>query len=271
VVVADNCAGFVDFAFDNFQDHSGITLIIGVVCFAFQIYGDFSGYSDMAIGLGKLLGFDLMTNFKVPYFSRDVAEFWRRWHISLSTWFRDYVYFPLGGSKEGKTKSIRNVLIIFLVSGFWHGANWTYIVWGGLNGLFFIPLLIRNKNRNYLDTVAEGKTFAKINEISKIVFTFTLICIAWIFFRASNLEQAFLYIGTILDNILLIDFPNSAILNLFLIGILIFIEWVGRVNDVPIEFNNTSRLFRQIFYVALVLSVCLFFDYNTKAFIYFQF
>ncbi len=271
VVVADTCAGFVDFAFDNFQDHSGITLIIGVVCFAFQIYGDFSGYSDMAIGLGKLLGFNLMTNFKVPYFSRNVAEFWRRWHISLSTWFRDYVYFPLGGSKEGKAKSIRNVLIIFLVSGFWHGANWTYIIWGGLNGLFFIPLLIKDKNRNYLDTVAEGKTFAKISDIGKMVFTFSLICLAWIFFRASSLDQATSYISTIFENISILNFPTSSALSLFLIGILVFIEWIGRLSKITFDFKKTPKLFKQGFYILIILAVCFFFDYNTKAFIYFQF
>ena len=140
VVVADSCAPYVDMCFDNPEAFSGSTLILGAILFSFQIYGDFSGYSDIAIGTAKLFGFELMTNFKFPYFSRDIAEFWRRWHISLSTWFRDYLYIPLGGSRVSKPKAIRNVFVIFLVSGFWHGANWTFIVWGGIHALLFIPL-----------------------------------------------------------------------------------------------------------------------------------
>ena len=147
VVVADSCAPYVDMCFDNPEAFSGSTLILGAILFSFQIYGDFSGYSDIAIGTAKLFGFELMTNFKFPYFSRDIAEFWRRWHISLSTWFRDYLYIPLGGSRVSKPKAIRNVFIIFLVSGFWHGANWTFIVWGGIHALLFIPLFLRGTNR----------------------------------------------------------------------------------------------------------------------------
>ena len=147
VVVADSCAPYVDMCFDNPEAFSGSTLILGAILFSFQIYGDFSGYSDIAIGTAKLFGFELMTNFKFPYFSRDIAEFWRRWHISLSTWFRDYLYIPLGGSRVSKPKAIRNVFVIFLVSGFWHGANWTFIVWGGIHALLFIPLFLRGTNR----------------------------------------------------------------------------------------------------------------------------
>ena len=156
VVVADSCAPYVDMCFDNPEAFSGSTLILGAILFSFQIYGDFSGYSDIAIGTAKLFGFELMTNFKFPYFSRDIAEFWRRWHISLSTWFRDYLYIPLGGSRVSKPKAIRNVFVIFLVSGFWHGANWTFIVWGGIHALLFIPLFLRGTNRkNTSDVVAK--------------------------------------------------------------------------------------------------------------------
>jgi D-alanyl-lipoteichoic acid acyltransferase DltB (MBOAT superfamily) len=154
VVIADTCAQYANQIFDNSANHDGFTLLMGAVAFTFQIYGDFSGYSDIAIGTARLFNFKLMENFRYPYFSRDIAEFWRRWHISLSTWFRDYLYIPLGGSRVSRSKVIRNVFIIFVVSGFWHGANWTYIFWGFLNALYFLPSLLRNNNRNYLDTVA---------------------------------------------------------------------------------------------------------------------
>src|SRR5690606_13060479 len=164
VVIADNCAQFANDIFNNYTDYSSSTLLLGAVFFAFQIYGDFSGYSDIAIGTSRLFGFDLMKNFAYPYFSRDIAEFWRRWHISLSTWFRDYVYIPLGGSRGTKTNQIRNVFIIFIVSGFWHGANWTFIVWGALNAIYFLPLLLRKKNRVYTGDIAPGKFFPSFRE-----------------------------------------------------------------------------------------------------------
>jgi D-alanyl-lipoteichoic acid acyltransferase DltB (MBOAT superfamily) len=177
VVIADNCAFFVNQIFDNPDNFSSAELGLGAVLFAFQIYGDFSGYSDIAIGTARLFGFQLMTNFAFPYFSRDIAEFWRRWHISLSTWFRDYLYIPLGGSRVRRSLQVRNVLIIFLVSGFWHGANWTFIIWGALHALFFLPLLIFKLNRKYLENDA-----LQFQQILKIGFTFTIVCLAWIFF-----------------------------------------------------------------------------------------
>jgi len=166
------------------------------VYFAFQIYGDFSGYSDIAIGTAKLFGIQLMTNFKTPYFSRDIAEFWRRWHISLSTWFRDYLYIPLGGSRVGKWKSVRNVFVIFLVSGFWHGANWTFIVWGGIHAALFLPLLLRGKNRRYTsDTIGEGRWLPTAREFLGMAWTFGMVCVAWVFFRAESVGEAVNYIG----------------------------------------------------------------------------
>ena len=149
IVIADNCAVYVNMVFENPQDQTGSTLLLGAIFFAFQIYGDFSGYSDIAIGTARLFGFNLMQNFAFPYFTRDIAEFWRCWHISLTTWFRDYLYIPLGGSRVSKTKLVRNTFIIFIVSGFWHGANWTFIVWGAFHALLFLPLILLNQNRKY--------------------------------------------------------------------------------------------------------------------------
>ena len=166
VVIADQCAEIANMTFNNYGDYSGSTLALGAVFFAFQIYGDFSGYSDIALGTARLFGIDLLRNFAFPYFSRDIAEFWRRWHISLSTWFRDYLYIPLGGSKGGTWPKVRNTFIIFLVSGFWHGANWTFIIWGLLNALYIMPSIIFNTNRNNLDIVAQGKYLPSVKAVS---------------------------------------------------------------------------------------------------------
>ena len=184
VVIADNCAEFANQIFNNSADMNGSTLVLGAIFFTFQIYGDFSGYSDIAIGTSRLFGFDLKQNFATPYFSRDIAEFWRRWHISLSTWFRDYLYIPLGGSRGGTWMKVRNTFAIFLVSGFWHGANWTFIIWGALNAIYFLPLLLTNNNRKNLGVVAEGKLLPSFRELFAMLTTFILTVFAWIFFRA---------------------------------------------------------------------------------------
>ena len=191
VVVADTCAIYVNDVFANYTEYSGPTLMMGAVFFAFQIYGDFSGYSDIAIGTARLFGIRLMTNFKTPYFSRDIAEFWRRWHISLSTWFRDYLYIPLGGSRVGKWKAVRNTFAIFLVSGFWHGANWTFIAWGLIHCLLFLPLLLTGRNRR---NTSEIQRFPSFRELAGIVWTFAAVTIAWVFFRAESLENAVAYL-----------------------------------------------------------------------------
>ncbi|MDC0957853.1 MBOAT family protein, partial [Flavobacteriaceae bacterium] len=191
VVIADNCAVFANQIFNNSDDMNGSTLVLGAIFFTFQIYGDFSGYSDIAIGTSRLFGFDLKQNFATPYFSRDIAEFWRRWHISLSTWFRDYLYIPLGGSRGGTWIKVRNTFVIFLVSGFWHGANWTFIIWGALNAIYFLPLLLTNNNRKNLGVVAEGKYLPSFRELFAMLTTFLLTVFAWIFFRADNVNHAF--------------------------------------------------------------------------------
>jgi D-alanyl-lipoteichoic acid acyltransferase DltB (MBOAT superfamily) len=212
VVVADTCAIYANDIFANYTEYSGPTLMLGAVYFAFQIYGDFSGYSDIAIGTAKLFGIQLMTNFKTPYFSRDIAEFWRRWHISLSTWFRDYLYIPLGGSRVGKWKAVRNVFIIFLVSGFWHGANWTFIVWGGIHACLFLPLLLRGTNRRYTsETIGEGRWLPSGRELLGMAWTFTMVCVAWVFFRAESVGEAISYLKSAGNNLTLHRFTSEII------------------------------------------------------------
>ncbi|RIA10257.1 D-alanyl-lipoteichoic acid acyltransferase DltB (MBOAT superfamily) [Flavobacteriaceae bacterium MAR_2010_72] len=273
VVIADNCAQFADLIFDNYTAYSGSTLLLGAVFFAFQIYGDFSGYSDIAIGTARLFGFDLKQNFAFPYFSRDIAEFWRRWHISLSTWFRDYVYIPLGGSRVSKALKVRNVLIIFLVSGFWHGANWTFIVWGLLNALYFLPLLLTNSNRSHTNVVAEHRILPSLMEFGAMGLTFMMSVLAWVFFRAETITEAFGYlIG--LFNISLLKIPE--IRPTYLLVLLMFfltIEWLGRSRAYAIEVLGLQkpRFLRWGFYFLIIFLMGLFMKTNETPFIYFQF
>ena len=273
LVIADNCAKYANIIFDSSQDQNGSTLAIGAVLFAFQIYGDFSGYSDIAIGTSRLFGFDLKQNFAHPYFSRDIAEFWRRWHISLSTWFRDYVYIPLGGSKVGKARTIRNVCIIFLVSGFWHGANWTFIAWGGLHALFFIPLLLFQKNRKHLSVVAENSWLPNPREAFSIALTFGLTVLAWIFFRAESMSQAIDILSKIFSSSLLespMIFPSKVIVYIVLF---MSIEWLGRKNQYAIEnLSFLNRPLRWLFYLGLLVTIYFLGRFSQEIeFIYFQF
>ncbi len=272
VLVADNCALYVNEVFANYETLPASTLVMGVVLFAFQIYGDFSGYSDIAIGTGRLFGFSLMRNFAYPYFSRDIGEFWRRWHISLSTWFRDYLYIPLGGSRvTTKYKLLRNVMIIFLVSGFWHGANWTFVVWGAINAIYFIPLLLRGKNRSNLNTVAEGSLLPSFSEFFNILLTFTLVCFAWIFFRASSITEAFSYIGHLMSGWKgLVTIPKLSIAFIF-VGILIVCDWIQRDKLHPLELNNVPFIGRMLIYYTLIGLILFFKPDEVIDFIYFQF
>lgn len=275
VVVADNCATIADELFNNYGDYNSPALILGAVFFTFQIYGDFSGYSDIAIGTSRLFGFNLKRNFAFPYFSRDIAEFWRRWHISLSTWFRDYLYIPLGGSKGGRWMSIRNTFIIFIVSGFWHGANWTFIFWGALNALFFLPLLLTAKNRKHVEIVAQDRILPTLKELIAILFTFALCVFAWIFFRAESLTHAFDYIVNIFNQNPL-TFPNigdrfTMFYTLFAVGLLLIIEWMGRRNQFAIENIRIARPARWSFYASLIFIIGMFMKTDNTPFIYFQF
>jgi alginate O-acetyltransferase complex protein AlgI len=271
VVIADTCATYANAIFDNYTSMNSLSLILGAVYFAFQIYGDFSGYSDMALGMSKLFGLDLLRNFNYPYFSRDIAEFWRRWHISLTTWFRDYLYIPLGGSKGSKGMQIRNVFIIFLVSGFWHGANWTYVTWGFINALYFLPLLLLSRNRNNLEAVPLKWNFESVGIIGNMLYTFSLTCIAWVFFRAKTITDACLYLKQVVVNR---EFTSQYLANerynyelLLMIVLFVLVEWNNRTKEEPISGKyNTVKLALAI---TAILAFGTYSDY--KEFIYFQF
>ncbi len=270
MVIADNCALVVNPIFENYQTASGLELIMGAILFAFRIYGDFSGYSDIAIGVAKLFGFNLMTNFRTPYFSRDIAEFWRRWHISLSTWFRDYVYIPLGGSRVPKAKAIRNIFIVFLVSGFWHGANWTFIAWGGIHAAMFIPIFLIGKNRANLH---EGEhLIPSFREVIQMLLTFALVCVAWVFFRAETVGDACSYFYNAFKNPLIPAsfnwFGYHLRMALFLF---LFFEWIGRKRYNWIEMVS-FKWYRYPIYFMVAFFIMYWGVFTQKMdFIYFQF
>jgi D-alanyl-lipoteichoic acid acyltransferase DltB (MBOAT superfamily) len=299
IVVADNCATYVDTVFADISGQSGSTLLLAAVLFTFQIYGDFSGYSDIAIGTAKLFGIKLMRNFNVPYFSRDIAEFWRRWHISLTTWFRDYVYIPLGGSRPNipeairlkgdkaiearytKWIAVRNTFIIFLLSGFWHGANWTFVLWGAYHALLFVPLLLMGRNRRYRDTVATStlsdgtiktKWLPSLKEAGQMLLTFALAVFGWIIFRVQEVGDVWTCVSGICQSSL---FTMPMVIvgvkkTCLAIGILLVIEWFNRAKSHALDIATLHPILRYICYYALIL-ILLEYGANAQSFIYFQF
>lgn len=274
VVIADNCAEYANLIFNNYQDYNGSTLLLGAIFFTFQIYGDFSGYSDIAIGTSRLFGFNLMQNFATPYFSRDIAEFWRRWHISLSTWFRDYLYIPLGGSRGSTWMKVRNTFIIFLVSGFWHGANWTFIVWGGLNAMYFLPLLLLKRNRINLGAVAEGRIIPTPEDLFQMGTTFFLTVIAWVFFRSQNLSNALEYLGKMIT-VTEYEMPDfeGKVLAIYIIALLILqiiLDWQARTYQHALQISMT-KFKRGLLYFIFVTLLILNISNVESDFIYFQF
>ena len=276
VVIADNCAEFANHIFNNSSEMNGSALVLGAVFFTFQIYGDFSGYSDIAIGTSRLFGFNLKQNFATPYFSRDIAEFWRRWHISLSTWFRDYLYIPLGGSRGGTWMKVRNTFAIFLVSGFWHGANWTFIFWGVLNAIYFLPLLLTNNNRKNLGVVADGKLLPSFKDLIAMLTTFGLTVFAWVFFRAENIYHAFSIFSKIfsekLFEIPIIKSGSNPLIIITLICIFLSFEWAGRKDQYTIEKIGLKwkQIYRFSMYYIIIILIFWFMD-KEQEFIYFQF
>ena len=304
IVVADNCATYVDTVFADLSNQSGSTLLLAAVLFTFQIYGDFSGYSDIAIGTAKLFGIKLMRNFNVPYFSRDIAEFWRRWHISLTTWFRDYVYIPLGGSRPNipeairrrgdkaiearytKWIAVRNTFIIFLLSGFWHGANWTFVLWGAYHALLFVPLLLLNKNRRYRDTVAtvtlpdgtiKTKWLPSLKEAGQMLLTFALAVFGWIIFRSENISDIGLYLSGIcnISTLFVLPIKKKLLLKcICFIIVMLGVEWANRLKEHGFVFEGNSifkyKWIRILIYYLLIISM-LEFSTHQHSFIYFQF
>ena len=274
IVVADNCAVYVDEVFSTYTEQTGSTLLLAAIFFTFQIYGDFSGYSDIAIGTAKLFGIKLMRNFNVPYFSRDIAEFWRRWHISLTTWFRDYVYIPLGGSRVSKAKVVRNTFVIFLLSGFWHGANWTFIAWGAYHAILFLPLILTGKNRKYTNQVAEGKILPTLKEAGQMLLTFFLAVIGWIIFRAESIGVAWEYVCGMCNKSLFTQpwvYGTTYILPMpFILFIFIVLEWMGRNKECPIKWVSKNRVWHWLAYILFVVMIFVF-GSSSESFIYFQF
>ncbi len=280
IVVADNCANVVD-AYWNTELPSVSLILLGVL-FTFQIYCDFSGYSDIAIGCARLFGFNLMRNFNYPYFSRSIPEFWRRWHISLTTWFRDYIYFPLGGSRCGKWKTIRNVYLVWGISGLWHGANWTFVFWGLYHATLLAIYNLLGINTKYKNTVADGHLFPNLKEIFQLVLTFSLAVIGWIIFRAESISQAFGYLYRIIYNeepwfggdsgLLVIGIP-------LLIGsFMLFIEWLQRDKQYALQLSPTKwfryRYVRWGIFLFIFSSIYISYMVNIEdnnQFIYFQF
>jgi len=271
VVIADSCAVTVDYVFKNYTSLSGSALFFGVFFFAFQIYGDFSGYSDIAIGTAKLFGFSLMRNFNAPYLARDIGEFWRRWHISLSTWFRDYVFIPLGGNRCSKFKYIRNILITFTVSGIWHGANWTFVFWGFLNGVYYLPLIFTGKQKAHTNVIAENSILPGFKEFIQMSVTFLITLFAWLFFRAQSISQAFDYLSIMITkSIFEVPHVLNGVKNMMLVTVFMIVTWIHRKRDHELEISYMPVVLRWIIYFVLAAFVLYNFG-GEKSFIYFQF
>lgn len=274
IVIADRLAIYVNAVYNNSDKHGGVTLLLATVFFAFQIYCDFAGYSNIAIGAAKVMGFKLMTNFNRPYFSKSISEFWKRWHISLSTWFRDYFYFSLGGNRVSIPRWYLNLLIVFIISGLWHGANWTFIIWGSLNGFYLVFALITEKWLNQFNNIFRINRFPNLHSVAQILLTFGLTCFAWIFFRANSTPIAFSIIHKILSlsGSLYIGDMQQLLYGIggiiFLIIIEIRREYFGH-NTLPFKTNHWVK--EQMAYALLIILILFIGVFDGGQFIYFQF
>jgi len=283
IVIADNLSAYVELVFDNTSEVSSLNLILGLVLFSIQIYADFSGYSDIAIGTARLFGFKFQINFKYPLFARSIGERWRNWHISLSTWFRDYIYIPMGGSRVDNWTRFKNLMILFTISGFWHGANWTFVIWGVVNGLFFAPSMLMGQNRKFLDPIDTHKIFPSLKEAYLMLQTFSLISFTYIFFRANDIKHSYNYFLGILNNYNLSFYPSKLLavyriksydiaLMIFFILIMFVFEWFNRDKDYGLYFkeNHKNPILRWSIYLFLIVLITLW-PGKTENFIYFQF
>ena len=274
LVIADRLAIYVNTVYNNPEQHNGTTFILATIFFAFQIYCDFSGYSDIAIGTAKVMGFELMTNFNRPYFARNISEFWKRWHISLSTWFKDYLYVSLGGNRVSVPRWYFNLFFVFLISGLWHGANWTYIIWGALNGFYLIFAIVSQDFRNKINRLTGIEKLPWLNHLLQVSITFLLSCFAWIFFRANNVTDAFTIIRKILTSkgSIFMENPSMIIFSLLSIFMLIFVELKKEFYKGEYSFfNNKNWLVRNLSYAMLIITILLIGVFDGGQFIYFQF
>ena len=276
VVIADNCALYVNQVYGDYAHQSGSTLLLAAILYTIQIYGDFSGYSDMAIGSAKLLGFRFRDNFLFPYFSRNMNEFWRRWHISLNTWFIDYVYIPLGGSRNGKWRTIRNTMIIFLLSGLWHGADWSFVAWGAYHGLLLVLLILLNRNTKYEHVVAYEKWYPSLKELGLMMMVFVLATFGWMMFRADNMTQFVDYTARMCSaDILSIPKLQGNTILFMNIALMFVVEWFMRRQKHGFDFQQRSDkpLYTATRYTiyTLVFILILLFGGHTENFIYMYF
>ena len=274
LVIADRLAIYVNAAYNNAEYHNGLTLALATVFFAFQIYCDFSGYSDIAIGAAKVMGFKLMNNFNRPYFARSISEFWKRWHISLSTWFRDYLYISLGGNRVSIPRWYFNLLVVFIISGLWHGANWTYIIWGALNGFYWVFAVISKGFREKINRLIGIQKLPGLNHLLQVIITFSLSCFAWIFFRANNIKDAFMIIKKIssFHGPLFYGSPSELIYSFLGILLLILVELKGEFYKGDFSFfKNKSWIVRNLAYAFLIILIFLTGIFDGGQFIYFQF
>lgn len=276
VVVADQCAIYVDNVYCNYSTQCGSALLIAAVLYSFQIYADFSGYSDISIGVSRLLGFKISPNFQTPYFSRSIVEFWRRWHISLTTWFKEYVYFPLGGSRCSLYKVVRNTSVVFILSGLWHGANWTYLIWGIYYALLFLPLVLTGRNKRYKSGAVDGKDHAGLNDFVQIISTFFIVMIGWIIFRAENISSAIDFFcgmfqwGTLRAGYRFLTWPDVR-LDTLLVIMMVVIEWFSRGQETPLMvLKGKGKVIPSLVYIGLSIMIFWFWT-DSSMFVYQQF
>jgi len=272
VVVANRLALYVDTVYGNVDIHSGLTLLVGTYMFAFQIYCDFSGYSDIAIGAARVLGYDLMKNFERPYFSSSIPEFWRRWHISLSTWFRDYLYIPLGGNRKGISRTYVNLFIVFLVSGMWHGANWTFLIWGAMHGVFVV---FSKYAASFKSKLRESfPIHTRLLKFYKVFITFHLVCFSWIFFRANSIGHAGIIVRKIFSQSwtdLFIPALDQFVYSISAIALLLFVDVLEERFNLSVWGKQLSPPIRWTAYIGLLITMLLIGVFNESQFIYFQF